>query len=466
MEDREIDFKECIWKVIFAWKAMIVCGIMFAVLLTGGMYLKDSMTYEQKKSDLENIHDMDYEFTDDEQSSVDTMLNYLAKLDELRTYRAEAPILAIDPYDATRLSLQYSINLIGNEMDGLYIDDDGQIMGNSAIAKIVSVYYTYMQSDEFLGKLIEALSLDMDNDELRELTRISTDVGIVTIDIYMYEGMAQDKLSEVVSALLTERKSVYGNIAEFDIELINEQLQQGKIEVLVDKKSNVDAQIVNLENQITALKGKLSTSQLEYVENVHPTIELKEPVVSIKFIIIGFIVGVFLVCFVVFVKVVMSSKLALADDLEAVFGLNLIGVISATDSKKKFLHCVDNLLLKIKNRRKKTYSNDKRIEFAVTSLVIKCEQANTKKICISSTELDKLDEEVISELKSKLTDNGITIELIDDIYYDGKALKQCVECGHVLFIEKVGTSIYDEIYNQVNKAKEYDLNVLGAIAIY
>lgn len=48
-----------------------------------------------------------------------------------------------------------------------------------------------------------------------------------------------------------------------------------------------------------------------------------------------------------------------------------------------------------------------------------------------------------------------------NIFYDAESLKQGTEIGNMLFVEQKGQSIYDEISNELNLAKEQNNNILG-----
>lgn len=44
-------------------------------------------------------------------------------------------------------------------------------------------------------------------------------------------------------------------------------------------------------------------------------------------------------------------------------------------------------------------------------------------------------------------------------------MKQGTEIGNILFVEQVGLSIYDEVFNELNLAKEQCTTILGAVVL-
>lgn len=463
MEEREIDLKQAIWKVILSWRGMILWGIICAAALAGFMYHSADKKYEQNKKDMENSARLEEDLDEDELSAAKTVVNYMDQLESLRDFRDNSLVMQLDPYNVKSVNYQFYVK-VDNDTSTLYEGSEGDIKIDNVAKTIATSYSEYVVGDDFLNLLGEALKLDATASDIRDLVEVESDGSNIKISIFLSDDMDEAVVTDNVSTLLKDKAKDYKAVDDFTLELVSKEIKTEKNQKLIDKKTNTNNQIVSIENNITNLKAKLNSSQLYYIDNVRPKSELKAPSVSVKFIVIGFILGVFLVCGVVFVKAVISGKLTLAEELESVFGISLIGSVVAGKKRKRFLQFIDNALLKIKNRNQKELTDEKRMEFAITSVVIKCEQLETKKLCLSGTEIDKIDETLISDLKEKLSAEGIEVDVIDDIYYDGKALKKCVDCGYVLFVEKVGTSIYEEINNQVNKAKEYDLNIIGAIA--
>ena len=45
-QEREISLKELFWKIVLAWKAWLICGVIFAVLFAGLRYVKDMRSYQ------------------------------------------------------------------------------------------------------------------------------------------------------------------------------------------------------------------------------------------------------------------------------------------------------------------------------------------------------------------------------------------------------------------------------------
>ena len=52
-----------------------------------------------------------------------------------------------------------------------------------------------------------------------------------------------------------------------------------------------------------------------------------------------------------------------------------------------------------------------------------------------------------------------------NIFYDAESLKQGTEIGNMLFVEQTGQSIYDEISNELNLAKEQNNYILGVVVL-
>ena len=52
-----------------------------------------------------------------------------------------------------------------------------------------------------------------------------------------------------------------------------------------------------------------------------------------------------------------------------------------------------------------------------------------------------------------------------NIFYNADSLKKGTEIGNMLFVEQKGLSIYDEIFNELNLAKEQNNHILGIVVL-
>ena len=68
-------------------------------------------------------------------------------------------------------------------------------------------------------------------------------------------------------------------------------------------------------------------------------------------------------------------------------------------------------------------------------------------------------------LKQELTAQNVKVSEGGNIFYDADSLKQGTEIGNILFMEEIGQSIYDEIFNELNLAKEQKNNIIGAVVL-
>ena len=84
---------------------------------------------------------------------------------------------------------------------------------------------------------------------------------------------------------------------------------------------------------------------------------------------------------------------------------------------------------------------------------------------MTGSEYENVDSVILDMLKKELYSQEVQIREGGNIFYDAESLKQGTEIGNILFVEQKGRSIYDEISNELNLAKEQNNYILGFVVL-
>ena len=68
-------------------------------------------------------------------------------------------------------------------------------------------------------------------------------------------------------------------------------------------------------------------------------------------------------------------------------------------------------------------------------------------------------------MKKELSVQGVKVKEGGNIFYDAESLKEGTKIGNIFFVEQRGQSIYGEISNELNLAKEQNNNILGIVVL-
>lgn len=162
--EREINLAELLWNILFSWRQIICCGIIFAILLSGMKYVQDSRSYraaQNKDTEQEEVL-----LTVEEAKQVEDAEILMKRIGEFQNYLETSELMQIDPYKKPVVELQYYV-----ESDYTYnYTQDNQ---SDYTGDLMSLYYNYIRSGEMSKKVIEEAKLTITQADFSELCYVS-----------------------------------------------------------------------------------------------------------------------------------------------------------------------------------------------------------------------------------------------------------------------------------------------------
>lgn len=193
--------------------------------------------------------------------------------------------------------------------------------------------------------------------------------------------------------------------------------------------------------------------------------EIVKPVFSKKYFLFGAFLGIFLVCAWAACKMLFTARLQSPEEIRTLYNTRLLGEVTVKSKKKRFLSVIDDKLLAIKNRRKKKLSVEQQVKVIAANISLSCKQQGIENIYMTGSEYENADTATLDMLKQELTSQNIQVKEGGNIFYDAESLKQGTEIGNMIFVEQTGESIYDEISNELNLAREQKNQILGVVVL-
>lgn len=465
--EREINLKDLFWAILLGWRQIICFAILFAVLISGMRYFLDSRSYR-------NIESMDIELEREELKEEDIKNIEKAKelalrIEDYENYLDTAPLMQIDPYAKPILEIQYYV-------DSDYIINYTKDRKHDYTSDITAMYSSYIRSGEMSRKVIEMAKLPISQEEFGELYSVSQTEASMTITVTYPEEDKLETIAESIKTLLSQKEPEFQEIGEHTLKVVNEYQNTVIDTELLEKKTNIITNISNLDTQLTTAKGALSAQQLHIMEEeVDQEIQKKlgkeaeeedeVPGFSLKYLILGAFVGIFLVCAVIACRVIFTAKLQNSEEIRSLYGVRLLGEVNTSTMKKRFLSVIDNKLLAIKDRRKKKLTMEQQIKIVCANIAISCKQQGIDCIYMTGSEYEHIDKKVLDMLKKELTAQNVQVKEGVNMFYDASSLKQGTDIGNILFVEQKNQSIYNEISNEINLMKEQENNILGVVVL-
>ena len=480
MQEREISLELLFWKIVGAWKVWVIAALICAILVPALQYARATNSYQESLKAYEEAIKQDAEdgegkdavsasFTTSEQQQLEDAIRIKTLLNKNRQYAKNAVLMNIDPWQEQVLTLSYSV-------DTHYTANYTKEVKQNYTATILSALSTYAAtgldqtkvwqedketvSQQHLSELISSSVLDTGNNFA--ITVIGTDEKSLR--------SASANIQKLVKAKATELSE---SITEFDLILVSEDYEIREDYDLSVKQQNVQNAIINYNNTFTNLTSSMTEAQLSYLENQVPDSEgeegeaevnLQEPVkpsFSIKYAVLGAIIGIFLVAFVIGMLYIFSGKLHSAWEVSESFALRQFGVIASLPQVKG----LDRLIWKLSNHGRKQLDTEESLRLAASNVALYCRNAGITKLYLTGTEVEKLSVDWLEKFSSVLTESGVAVQCGGNINYDAASLEKAVEIGAVVILEQTEVSLVPEIAKEIRTLQDQSVNLIGYIGV-
>lgn len=462
--EREIHLADLLWKILYSWRFIFVCAVIFAVLLAGGRFWKDRQSASLIK-DQPSLGELKESLTEEESESISKAQALQHQITSQKKYQAESIRMNLDAYAIDEVILQY------------YVDTDYAINLDEEIQKdygeeLVWAYTSFVENNSIQGLLGTKLDWGIDSVYIGELLSVkSVDEGNqFTLVVAGADAEQAEELAEQAAALLEEYQSTLADkIGSHKLILLDRCTTVANESALADEKNALDERIAAQQTKLEALTAAFSAAQLQVYQGEDEETDKAEviavtPGFSVKYLVLGAFVGIFLSCVWLAICFILNGRIKDVRELQELYGLSIFGSISTENQKKRFLTGIDRWLDSL--HRKGKWIPEEQQEVLLTNLELACKRENAEKLfVILSAQLSQNDSRLLEALKQKLEKKGIGIVLGKDVLHNAELLEQMAEIGQAVLVEKAEVSSYTEIEQELTLCAQHQINVLGAIGL-
>lgn len=458
-KDREINIAVIIWQIILSWRQLLCWGIVFAILFSGLKYVKDKRDRKDIAEFLKEYSVEDKRKLSEDVSLVKDVQKQRQEIEEYEEYMDNSLLLEINPYKKRVLELQYFVRDYSEQMEN----------GEQCVAELVQLYVEYITGTEGLQKIIDSLGLNITSRNLAEVITVdrnASDSGF-SIQILYPDKDIQDDIAKSCKELLKSEAAVLQMTREHTLVLAQEYENEF---VDIDLKQQQAA----IKDMLEAMKRELSSdeaeltdlqravlSELEQKENSNKEITGQEVKINKIFIILGFLIGDFLVCMWIGMKYLFAIQIQPDTNIEEMFQIPLLGKMEK-NHRNTLGNKIDDIFRKIQKRNELFWDENVMV---VKQIISMCNELNLNHICLSGSCYKKLDRKQLQILKNRLEEKGVQIQEEEDLINaiikqdDKKAL------GTIILIEKEQKSFYRNIYKLMRCAEKFEVPILGMVLL-
>ncbi len=447
----EINLKDLFLYIIYQWRSILLAAAMICALAGGYKLFCNTMESMEEGANGKPKETREYEIKLAEyrltKSNYEKDIDdYQKRLEQQTAYMEESILMQANPYNMPSASADIIVKLDDEEWKSL---PENVNISLDPTDSLISVY-----TANFLSAIdwntIEALTGKTPL-YLKELISVSADYSANTFTIYVnYSNgdTAQQILDILLEQIMEKYQEVAGDINKHTISIVNRSLTYTINHALADAQKENANIIAGYEQSIIECR-----TNLEELEKPSRPKNLQ------KFLILGFIAGIFLMVLYHGFRYVLGGKLHDGNELKGMYGFLHLGTIPISERKRVFSG-VDRLLRTLDTEYPQNTMDD---TCQMIAQNIRNLAGEHKHLFITGTGDMETLQKLVSQIAPLLKD--IHLEAGTTITHNMEALQKLTECDAVILAEVRQKSLLSEITNQQERINAYQKPVIGFILL-
>ena len=175
---------------------------------------------------------------------------------------------------------------------------------------------------------------------------------------------------------------------------------------------------------------------------------------SVKYMAIGLILGLFVGCGWIAIRYIMQNKLRVADDLTSVYGLPVIGQISGEKKKAKWFQSPYD-----------AYTNEEQLDLIAANVKVLMERQEKHKVFLTGDSGSERCRNMTQQLASRLNAQGLQCGAGQSVAYDLGSISRINEAEAVVLVEQIDVSRYELIGKEKELCANCWIPVLGSVVV-
>ena len=490
--EREIDLINLLWKIAFAWRWCLVAALVCAILVPGVKYYKDLSSYNESLNKQEEVQTVKNTMSKEEQKA---LLTKNLKADEKAAvemavistkdyndalkYLNTSPVMQIDAYNEQVYNLDYYL-------DSGYVNDANGVNKDSYTNSVLAAYCSLV-NDGAVAENAARLEGNMYTvSQLQEMITAEYVESVIKVDIIAPDAALRERLAGVVrDTFAANSDKIASDIGSHSIVVMSEyqttrvdndlltkqkeaksRLTTAKTAVDTNKKNLKDSQLTAYNNRVALDEEETSTNMsnanaTSTTTDASSSETLAKPSFSIKYAVLGFIIGILVVAVIVALIDILGGKLNSAAELKDVFGIRSLYIIR----KEKHYKGIDAWLYKMRYKNKRNNTAEESIEHFITNISLLLKGKELDRIYVTGTKVDALENATRDVLINGLGKEGISVEFGDNVCVDQNSLVKADEAKAVLVVEGIGTSSFNNICQEFTTFNQHEIDVVGGVVI-
>ena len=491
-EEVQIDLMTLLHYILRKWRSIIV--VMLIVAVAANLYsVKKSMSEAAAVSTTEEvdiekqIENAKEELTADELEQVEhvySMYEYNSQLyQESKEYLEKSVLMQLNPNEIPTVMLNYQFkkDQADEELSNIFTMYENALLDEDTCTAIIQVF-----GEEYANTSVrELISVtDTENGQNNDIIKLQKDKnsGILSIQIYAGSEEQCEQVAEIVKKRVLEYteqlQQIFGN---YTVNAISEQYHISSDSNLNMQKSDVVNAVNDAYTALKNISSGLSEKQMTYYnllvkgiedkttskENTDETAEITANVqdISMKYILIGLLAGMFLAVCWYAVVYIMTQTVKDVDEVKIITNLPVFGTVLGSNENGK-RNIIDRWIDSWFAHDKKSENNELLLTRISHEVAMLAGQKDKRNLLVACSESDQNLKKQADSLVEKLRELGMNVTSTDSLVSDNtEVLKQLESADSAVFVEQLMKSERNQIREAVELCRRCQVEVLGSVIV-
>lgn len=491
-EEVQIDLMTLLHYILRKWRSIIV--VMLIVAVAANLYsVKKSMSEAAAVSTTEEvdiekqIENAKEELTADELEQVEhvySMYEYNSQLyQENEEYLEKSMLMQLNPNEIPTVMLNYQFkkDQADEELSNIFTMYENTLLDEDTCTAIMQVF-----GEEYANTSVrELISVtDTENGQNSDIIKLQNDKnsGILSIQIYAGSEEQCEQVAEIVKKRVMEYTEQLQQIfGTYTVNAISEQYYISSDSNLNMQKSDAVNAVNVAYTTMTNISAGLSEKQMGYfnllvkeskdqplvkedteaTENVTANVQY----ISMKFILIGLLAGMFLAVCWYAVVYIMTQTVKDVDEVKIITNLPVFGTVLRSNENGK-RNIIDRWIDSWFAHDKKSENNELLLTRISHEVAMLAGQKDKRNLLVACSESDQNLKKQADSLVEKLRELGMNVTSTDSLVSDNtEVLKQLESADSAVFVEQLMKSERDQIREAVELCRRCQVEVLGSVIV-
>lgn len=443
------NLKDLIVNILKKWRWMLTFACVFAVLLGAYTYVsgmnelknptvsvKDNKEFEKEKKQLEN--------------EIDVLKKNIKSWSQ---YYTNSEVMKINALEADAYHVSF---MVRTNQD---VDQNGFLANDIAAA-----YANLIKS----GKVYDDLGLNEEDTAMcMDLISATSEEGLVSVVAVIDKNeVTKDTLEKVFHEIQSGEITLEGFSDTYSVQLVSQnvsKLNNTEADAFLFKQEDLLACGDRYQSSLFAKNQALEKLKSEngYQEVTEATVKID----TVKYVVVGFVGGIIVGVLLALFFDLMSNKLRNKKEMETYLSLQCIGnPYMLTENQKR--NIIDRGIDHLEGTPYQKCTMEEKVAYIVkhTDMLLS-KQENINKILCTGTLSEKYSSELVEALKTEFKKMNCEVVFGEKITTKATSLSSIQECDAVIFIEKIGTSNWNDIQMEYDLVCEQDKPILGYLLV-